>query len=611
MRQVHINFIGIDGSGKTSLSNRIKYLLKGESCIIWCGAESLLMWPVRYLAKLIIAITHYYRNPNSKPQRVNRASGIDDKRRFATALPIATRMYIALVMLDYRLQYTWKIWLARKYRYVILDRYFFDVAVNLAVRLGWSSSQLIEFIEENIHLFNFPSARIWISIAPELSMQRKTDIPDIEYLNCRLQYYKDIAETFGFLVIEGSNDIKANEYIVMDYLKRVEEMNLILYVHSNNDDVGGADSCLYRMANELNVNNFHVLCALRIRNSMSQDYHEAGLPVFRKKFSRPQLSRGGMNIALMPFKLLWDILYFVFLFRRQRPELVHVNDLYDFAPAISAKLTGVPLIYHIRMIRTNKVEVKFFAFLINLLASKSVSVSNAVKETYFPTARNFHANSKHIVIHDWPSDDFITDTYTQASIPQGMSSKGINVVMVGRLEPWKGQHIFIEAVEKVNSKLSSSYRVNYYLVGGIVKGRSKEAYANEIVSRVDLADNITYLGHRADIANILAHADISVHASVNPDPFPGVVLESLLAGCATIAADSGGATEIIRNAMDGLLFHPSDSDDLAKGLTDLILSKEYRSVLAENGRERVIELTEKHTIVKQLNNLYTECIANG
>ena len=594
MKKIYVNLIGTDGSGKTTVSEALVKELNGEAEMVWCGAESIIMWPIRFLLNLLA------RFKAEHSQNADYILDVNKKKKIASRSKFLTNIYIKMVLLDYVVQYKWKMWKTRKSKYVVLDRYFFDVAVNLAIRLGWSPEELIVFIEKNIHRFHLPQLRVWVRVPPEVSMARKDDVPDISYLQLRIDYYESIARRFGFNEINGELRIEENVSLLKEKLDVIGSHKNIMYVHSNNEDVGGADFCLYRLADEFKHKGFQVSCALRLPSFIIDKYRESGIPVYNKYFSRPQLSRGFISILLLPFRSLLDVVYFLRLFKTQSPDIVHVNDLYDFGPAIAGTLLGLPVVYHIRMIRTNEMETALFRSVVRWFSTTSVSVSTPVNEHYF--GKDAAKDKKHQVIYDWPNDEFLGLSKPDKT-PDGMDVDKINVVMVGRLEFWKGQHIFLDAIEILNNKEVTD-KVNFYLVGGSVKGQSKEKYSSEIIEKAKKIKNVIYLGARSDVKEILSFSDISVHASVTPDPFPGVALESLLSGAATIGANAGGLTEMIRNNVDGYLFEPGNAEELSDKLKSLIESEELRKLFSSSGTKRITKMTDKALLLHKFEEVY-------
>jgi glycosyltransferase involved in cell wall biosynthesis len=162
--------------------------------------------------------------------------------------------------------------------------------------------------------------------------------------------------------------------------------------------------------------------------------------------------------------------------------------------------------------------------------------------------------------------------------------------------------MYVEAVRIVKGRFP---RVGFFMVGGRVRGKAKEDYADKVL-RDCVRVGIHYLGERGDIPALLRAADVAVHASIAPDPFPGVVLESLLAESATIATRAGGVVEMIESGVSGILVQPGDAVELADALTLLLSDAAKRKTLGSEGRRRILALTAKEKAVSALIALYSQ-----
>lgn len=614
MKQTLVCIIGTDGSGKTTLADAAvsKLVASGHDARrAWMGAESLLMKPARGLLKLFWAAPSGGARKKSgavsgvASQRVNYAEEISRKNEFARRHPWAVRPYLFLVWADYIIQIAFKRWTHRKADVLVADRYLFDVAVNTALALGWSPDDAVNFVRRRLTRIRLPQVRIFLRVEPEVSVQRKDDIWDIDYLRLRLTYYDAIAEAFGFEIRDGSLPIDSSCEWLVAQIRSESARPLIMYVHANNHDIGGADKVLVLMAEHMREHarpdgGFRIAAVLRLQTSITDAYSRAGIPLILHRFVRPQTSKG--IIGLIGFALLvpGSLWFFFRLFGRENPDIVHVNDLYDFVPAIAARLRGIPIVWHIRMIVMNDRMRRAFSKMISALAHASVSVSRAVRDHYFTQGSPGH---KALVIHDLGNTNLALaqfDVIACAPRPRGIPDGGRLVVMVGRIEPWKGQDVFVEAVRRLSPELRKGNR--FVLVGGGVAG--KESYL-ESVREAAVREGILVLGERDDVPAILRSADISVHASVTPDPFPGVVIESLLSGAATIAARAGGAVEMIEDEVNGKLVEPGNSEALSDAIEFLLRSPESpRSRYGEAGRERTLALTAPQIIDSALGELY-------
>jgi len=599
-RQMLVAIVGVDGSGKTTASEGVVQALGADRAArVWLGAESLLMAPLR-LALSLLRRRVFAKKDTRGGYRAEIAQKHRMARRFARLEPL----YVWLILLDYRLQYLWKRWLSRNVAVLVTDRYFFDVAVNLALTLDWPAERLVAFLQRHIGRYALPQVRCLVRVTPETVMRRKDDVPDRSYIALRIDYYQVIADAFGFEVLDGEAAPETVRARILDLVEAARERPRVHYVHANNPDLGGADFCLCRMALEMRRRDWDVSVSLRLPTRIVEDYQAGGIPVLVGGFYRPQVSRGFPGLCRLPYEIAASLVHFLAVFRRHRPDLVHVNDLCDFAPAIAARLLGISVIYHIRMIRDREAERRLFAWLIGWCARVSFSVSGAVRTAYFDSAATRFGHRAEVV-PDWANDTLVAEG--GAPVPRDLAAHPRRVVMIGRLEHWKGQHVFVEAVSKIARDHPD---VGFILIGGRVEGKGKQDYADRVIAMAKDA-GVICLGERSDVPAILRNADISVHASVRPDPFPGVVLESLLSGAAVIAADGGGVPEMIRDDRDGLLVPPGDAERLAAAIHALLEDPDRCARLAKFGRARTLVLTDKARILSLTETLYHDAMGHA
>lgn len=127
-----------------------------------------------------------------------------------------------------------------------------------------------------------------------------------------------------------------------------------------------------------------------------------------------------------------------------------------------------------------------------------------------------------------------------------------------RLSPWKGQHVLIEALAHCPSNVVA------ILVGDALFG--EDDYVQQLHRQVEflgLGDRVKFLGFRSDIPQLMAACDGVAHTSTAPEPFGRVIVEAMLCGRPTIAAQAGGAVELIDHGRTGWLCPPDHSAKLA------------------------------------------------
>ena len=164
------------------------------------------------------------------------------------------------------------------------------------------------------------------------------------------------------------------------------------------------------------------------------------------------------------------------------------------------------------------------------------------------------------VIHDGIVSDDHADSHTAEAGPL--------VGMVGRLSPWKGQHVFVEAAARVHAQLP---QCRFQIVGSAMFG--EEAYAAQLREQADklgLSDYLEFTGFREDVKALMRRFDIVVHASLTGEPFGQVVVEGMAAARPVVAARGGAIPEIIEDGVTGLMVAPGDPQALAEALLSLL-----------------------------------------
>ncbi|MGI8900672.1 MAG: glycosyltransferase family 4 protein [Nocardioides sp.] len=178
------------------------------------------------------------------------------------------------------------------------------------------------------------------------------------------------------------------------------------------------------------------------------------------------------------------------------------------------------------------------------------------------------------------------------------------VGIVGRLDRWKGQHIFLDAF----AKAFPSGPEEAVIVGASLFGQN--GYDSELrrqATSLAIEDRVEFRGFRDDVEDELRQFDVLVPASVIPEPFGQVVVEGLAVGLPVVAADAGGPAEVITDGVDGLLYPPGDADALARALRRLASEPALRAILGDAARERAEDFTAER-IAPQVMAVYREVV---
>lgn len=152
------------------------------------------------------------------------------------------------------------------------------------------------------------------------------------------------------------------------------------------------------------------------------------------------------------------------------------------------------------------------------------------------------------------------------------------VLTMGRLEPQKNQKMLISAFAII-AKSYPDYKLVIYGKGPLEQELKKQ------VSLLGIEDNVDFKGFTNNIVDAYQHARFFVLTS-NHEGMPNVLAEALAMGLVCISTDcgGGGAKELIRNGVNGVLIEKNDINALAHNIKQLIENKKYAIELANQAK---------------------------
>jgi len=163
------------------------------------------------------------------------------------------------------------------------------------------------------------------------------------------------------------------------------------------------------------------------------------------------------------------------------------------------------------------------------------------------------------------------------------------MLLPGRLTSWKGQEMFIEALNKVNVQLG--HVAFYVVILGSDQGRS--VYKKKLVRLVEqhrLTNQIQFIDHYQDMPLAYKISDLIVSSSIEPEAFGRVAVEAQAMERPIIASNIGGSNETIINDKTGFLFEAGNSGALSKKIIEVLqLSDTTLKSIGNEGRKNVIK----------------------
>ena len=177
------------------------------------------------------------------------------------------------------------------------------------------------------------------------------------------------------------------------------------------------------------------------------------------------------------------------------------------------------------------------------------------------------------------------------------------ILMPGRLTSWKGQELFIEAVNLVNIELG--YEAFYAVILGSDQGRDLyRKKLNRLCEQYRISKQIKFIDHCKDMALAYKISDIVISASIEPEAFGRVSVEAQSMQKLIIASNIGGSNETIIDEKTGLLFEAGDSKSLSKKIIRaLTMDESTLKTIGIEGRKNIIK---KYNVEKMCFSTYSE-----
>ena len=175
--------------------------------------------------------------------------------------------------------------------------------------------------------------------------------------------------------------------------------------------------------------------------------------------------------------------------------------------------------------------------------------------------------------------------------------------MPGRLTSWKGQEIFIEALNLVNKELG------YENIYGIILGgnQGRDIYKKKLLRLVEqhrLINQIKFVEHCNNMPLAYKISDIVISASKEPEAFGRVAVEAQSMEKPIIASNIGGSIETIINDKTGFLFETGNALSLSKKIIEVLQLGE--TTLKSMGIEARKNVTKKFNVEKMCFSTYSE-----
>ena len=177
------------------------------------------------------------------------------------------------------------------------------------------------------------------------------------------------------------------------------------------------------------------------------------------------------------------------------------------------------------------------------------------------------------------------------------------ILLPGRLTPWKGQEMFIEALYNITIEMPDKNFIAVIL--GFDQGRKVYRKKLErLVEQFRLQNYVKFIDNCELMPLAYKVSDVIVSSSIEPEAFGRISVEAQSMEKPIIASNIGGSKETIINDKTGFLFESGSPESLSKKLIHVLnLDESTLKFIGIEGRKNVVK---KFNIEKMCFSTYSE-----
>ena len=312
-----------------------------------------------------------------------------------------------------------------------------------------------------------------------------------------------------------------------------------------------------------------------------------------------------------PLIILFNSIALIFIIFYYNISIVHARSR---APAwsclLATKITGRKFVttFHGTYNFNNKIKKFYNSVMVksNVVIAGSNFIFSHIKENYSDYLN--YKNKLLVIFRGINVDYFDPTTKTELEEKKLLKSWDIEenkkiILLPGRLTSWKGQELFLEAINLVNIQLG--YEAFYAVILGSDQGR--DLYKKKLIrlsEQYRMTKQVKFIDHCKDMALAYKVSDIIVSSSIEPEAFGRVAVEAQSMGKIIIASNIGGSNETVIDEKTGYLFESGNSKSLSEKIFKVLnLDDMTLKTVGIEGRKNAVS---KFNVEKMCFSTYSE-----
>lgn len=369
------------------------------------------------------------------------------------------------------------------------------------------------------------------------------------------------------LFISYTNFFGGAEYVLWDYLKRIDTTNMYIYTTNRKEVI----------------------------DKYKQVFEEQNI-FSSKKMDIVSIRKKTIKAILNIFYNLYKINEIV---KKYEIEILYGNNTLDILLISLYKKyinSNIKVISHIHDILEKKMYINYIKrnskyidkFIVpSIVTKKSLDLCNINNEKI------------EVVYNGIELYEIKREQYNFIREKYNISEDKKVICIIGQICERKRQDLFIDIVNCLNKKYNNKY------IGIIIGKITDKSFYEKIKLKIQYPILFINDMKREEIFEyIYPNIDALILLS-DRDPLPTVILEAMSRGTIVIARDVDGVSEIIENNKNGYIFKYNDSvPQIANFIEDIMVKpKNIKEIVKNNAKERIKNFFKLENKIKQINNL--------
>ena len=268
-------------------------------------------------------------------------------------------------------------------------------------------------------------------------------------------------------------------------------------------------------------------------------------------------------------------------------HLVHTSDSW-FNPYLCSvrKRLKIPVVSHVRNLLT-PTQVRKYKF------DRMDSIIAISEQSSVPLIQAGIDPQKIEVVHNCVD----LSAFQPASEPVYTAEYVVGIV--GRIEPFKRQKVFVEVAAKVVAQYK---KVKFHIVGATLdtpEHRTYEREVRQLVTKYGLQERVHFTGHRTDMPKAMRELDLLVTLSAG-----SVIAEAMAAGKPVIGTPIGSTAEMIVDGKTGYIVPLDPREGIADKIVELAKDPNRSGYLGQQARKYAEEAFSVERHVQKVQDVY-------